>query len=320
MHPREDKPSPNIQIQPRPILEEELFFQGLKEEHDGQAQQQELTGAGFAIFESESEGSDEEQPPELSSSPAPSSDGVESETASDSEPQVSDDEQPPQMFSSVAPGIQNDAESAESSSEESEEEEEEPHPMFSSAALPLLVSRAVSQAHKANGSDIEEEAERVEEEDDESPPQIFTSALPNHKPAIQSSASTSSGDAPTIFPDESDSNDDDGEANEHTTGTGTYTSSASRSGSGTDDRDSDPSMAGAAQDDFFANLEASARKVKAFRQRQEQEMELQMKLWRADVGPKLARDGMAEGRGSRRGKKKKGVFEVSSSSGEEEGL
>ncbi len=379
-HPGEDRPSPNIQIQPRPMLEEEPSFQGLKGEDDGQAQQQELTesqGADFPIYESEAEGSDDEQPPESFSSAASPSDGVESETASDSEPQSSDDEQPPQMSNGVAPRIQKDAEDVESGSEESEEEEEEEEeqlpmfssavlplpvseaarheqppqmsnsvapsiqndaediesgsgeseeeeeeeeeeqlPMFSSATLPLPVSGAARQAHDANGSDIKEEAEEVEE-DDESPPKIFTSALPDHEPAEPSGASTSSGDAPTIFPDESDS--DDGEANEHTTGSG----SGSRSDPG-NARDSKQPMADGAQDDFFANLEASARKVNVFRQRQEQEME----LWRANMGQKIGGmgDGMAEGRRSQRKKKKKkkkkekGIFEVSSSSDDKEEL
>ena len=314
MRSREDRPSPEIQIQPRPLLEEELSVLEPKEEDNGQTQQQEPRahrGAEFAIYDSEAEDSNEEQPPEIFSSAAPSGDGVESETASDSESQLSDDEQSSQMFSSVAPGVQNDAEAVKSGSEESEEEEEPP-PMFSSAALPLPLPKTARQAHNANGLDTEEAEEA--EEDDESPLKVFTSALPDHDPAARSEASSSSGDAPTIFPDESDS--DDGRADDDSTGTGPGTDSGGDSGQ---------SMVDAAQGDFFANLEASARKAKSFRQGREREMAMKLQLRNANVGRKSggnggygSGDGTAEGRRSnRRRKKKADVFDVSSS-GEEE--
>ncbi|ERF76423.1 hypothetical protein EPUS_07303 [Endocarpon pusillum Z07020] len=315
MHSREDQPSPKIQIQPRPLLEEELSVLEPEEEDDSQAQQQqeprEHRVVEFSNYDSEAEDSNEERPPEMFSSAAPPPDGVESETASDSESQSSDDdEQPPQMFSSVATGVQKDLEAVESGSEESEEEE--PPLMFSSAPLPLPLPNTARQAHNANGSDTEEA-----EEDDEPPPEMFTSALPDHDPAARSEASSSSGDAPTIFPDESDSND--GGPDESNTGTGHGTDSGV---------DGDQSMVDAAQGDFFANLEASARKVRSFRQDREREREMKLKLRNVNVGRKSGEDGAygsgngtAEGgRSRKRGtkKKKKEVFDVSSSDEEEE--
>ncbi|KAF7504100.1 hypothetical protein GJ744_002669 [Endocarpon pusillum] len=310
-HSREDRPSPKIQIQPRPLLEEELsVLEPEEEKDDGQAQQQETRehrGAEFANYHSEAEDSNEEQPPQIFSSAAPSPDGVESETASDSESQSSDDEQPPQMFSSVAPGVQNDSEAVKSGSEESEEEE--PPLMFSSAPLPLPFPKTARQTPNANGSDSEEA-----EEDDELPPKMFTSALPDHHPAARSEASSSSGDAPTIFPDESDSND--GGPDEGNTGTGPGTDSGG---------DSDQAMVDAAQGDFFANLEASARKVRSFRQDREREMEMKLKLRDVNVGRKRGENGAygsgkgtAEGGRNRKKGKKKEVFDVSSSDEEEE--
>lgn len=312
MHSREDQPSPKIQIQPRPLLEEEVsVLKPEEEEDDGEAQQQEPRehrGAGSAIYDNEAEDSNKEQHPEIFSSAAPFPDGGETETASDSESQLSDDEQPPQMFSSVAPGVQNDSEAVESGSEESEEEEEPP-PMFSSAAPLIPLPTTARQAHNANGSDTEEA-----EEDDESPPKMFTSALPDHDPAARSEASSSSGDAPTIFPDESDSNK--GGPDEGSTGTGPGTDSG---GNG------NQSIVDAAQGDFFANLEASAWKVRSFRQDPEREMEMQLKLrngnvgWKSEHGGYGSGNGTAEGGRSRRRGKKKDVFDVSSSDGEVEG-
>jgi hypothetical protein len=314
MRTREDQPSPKIQIQPRPLLEEELsVLEPEEEDDDGDAQQQEPRehrGAASAIYDNEAEHSNEEQPPEIFSSAAPFPDGVESTTASDSASQLSDDEQPPQMFTSVAPGVQNDSEAVDSGSEESEEEEEveEPPPMFSSAAPPLPLPETARQAHNTHGSDTEEA-----EEDDESPPKMFTSALPDQDPAARSEASSSSGDAPTIFPDESDSND--GGPDEGSTGTGPGTDSGGHG---------DQSIVDAAQGDFFANLEASARKVRSFRQDPEREAGMKLKLRNGNVGWESggnggygSGNGTAEGGRSRRRAKKKDVFDVSSSDEEE---
>jgi Myb-like DNA-binding domain len=260
--------------------------------------------------------------------------GADSEAEEDSE-----DEALPETFDSAAlkPDASDDSDAAELKSEDYDTDEP-PH-VYSST----VPSEPASQSPVAGASDTDDEdeaeaeAEEEDDEDDDSPPEMFTSALPNVDVNEEDAASSdSSGDAATIPPYGSD--DDDHSHNNNISSSSSESESEEEeefsdndNGSGSNgdgSNDSDQSMIDATQIDFFANLEASAKKVRA---------ERQMRMESANVGRKIGGEDTHGDGGERRsgsrscekkdaisgGKKrkmkkmkknKKEVFDVSSSS------
>jgi hypothetical protein len=327
----QDRPSPDIKMQLKPLWEGSNDLEPQEESEDETEQPETAvpTGLDFAIYESGDEmlSSAASLPNQNTSAEA------ESEGESDSEVQFSDNEQPPQMFSSEAVQDVNEATGAESSEgpevevmettqngaeSETEEnpEDEPPTQSFDSVALTPIASddldaadlksedydndepphmysstlppEPASQPLEAYASDTNEEteAETEEDEDDDSPPEMFSSALPDEDGDEEDAASSdSSGDAATIPPYGSDHDDHSHNdyASSSSSGSEEISDSDNSSGSNGDgSNDTDQSMIDATQTDFFANLEASAKKV-----RLERQMQAQMRMERANIGRKV---------------------------------
>jgi hypothetical protein len=226
----------------------------------------------------------------------------------------SEDEPPPQTFDSAAltPNASDGSDAAELKSEDCDNDDP-PH-TYSSTLPP----EPASQPPEAYASDTNEEteAETEEDEDDDSPPEMFTSALPDEDGDEEDAASSdSSGDAATIPPygsdddDYSHNNDAPSSSSESESESEEFSDNDNGSGSSGDgNNDTDQSMIDATQTDFFANLEASAKKVRLEREMQAQmRKQKQMRMERANIGRKVgggntrrsARGGSGDGSRSR---------------------
>lgn len=254
---------------------------------------------------------------------------VQDDAGSEAEGTSEDEGTPLQMFSSAAPQVLNGMDGMDVPESGTEESDEEPPQMFSSATVPGQKEPQRSKMMSENDNDEDDEddendeeiaegkgeQDEDEDEDEDEPPQIFASAVPDRKatptsslfrhPAIKplqptktatsndqptspSAEDSSSGDAATIPPYDSDRSESEAAA-----------SASAYHNNGDDAGESDQPQLGAPASDFFANLEASAKKVGWQRQT--------MQKRRTDA------NGRRKGKG-------KSVFDVSSSSdGEEEG-